>query len=35
VPAEELPAVIARVPIWKEIVGSAVTAHDRPKAAAR
>jgi EAL domain-containing protein (putative c-di-GMP-specific phosphodiesterase class I) len=35
VPAEELPAVVARVPIWKEIVGSAVTAHDRPKAAAR
>jgi EAL domain-containing protein (putative c-di-GMP-specific phosphodiesterase class I) len=35
VPAEELPAVVARVPAWREIVDGAVTAHDRLKAAAR
>jgi len=35
VPAEELPAVLARAPAWREIVDGAATAHDRPKAAAR
>ena len=35
VSAEELPAVMARVPTWREIVGSAAAAPDRPKAAAR
>jgi diguanylate cyclase (GGDEF)-like protein len=34
VPAEELPAVLARAPAWREIVDGAA-AHDRPKAAAR
>jgi diguanylate cyclase (GGDEF)-like protein len=28
--AEELPAVIARVPVWRQIVGDAVIAADRP-----
>jgi diguanylate cyclase (GGDEF)-like protein len=35
VSAEELPAVVARVPTWREIVGSAAAAPDRAKAAAR
>ena len=35
VAAEELPAVIARAPTWREIVGSAIAAPDRSKAAAR
>ncbi len=35
VSAAELPGVVARVPAWREIVGSAGTAHDRLKAAAR
>jgi diguanylate cyclase (GGDEF)-like protein len=35
VAAEELPAVIARAPTWREIVGSATAAPDRSKAAAR
>jgi len=35
VSAEELPAVVARVPAWREIVGSAVAAPDRPKVAVR
>jgi EAL domain-containing protein (putative c-di-GMP-specific phosphodiesterase class I) len=34
VPAEELPAVVARAPVWREIVDGAA-AHDRPKVAAR
>ncbi len=36
VPAEELPAVIARVPAWRQIVRDAVVAgdRDRPRAAA-
>jgi diguanylate cyclase (GGDEF)-like protein len=32
--AEELPAVIARVPAWRKIVGGAVVAGDRASAAA-
>jgi EAL domain-containing protein (putative c-di-GMP-specific phosphodiesterase class I) len=32
--AEELPAVIARVPAWRKIVGDAVIAGDRPSVAA-
>jgi EAL domain-containing protein (putative c-di-GMP-specific phosphodiesterase class I) len=35
VAAEELPAVVARVPAWREIVGSAAAAPDRPKVAMR
>jgi diguanylate cyclase (GGDEF)-like protein len=35
VPAEELPAVLARAPAWREIVDGAATAHDRVKIAAR
>jgi diguanylate cyclase (GGDEF)-like protein len=35
VSAEEMPAVVARVPTWREIVGSAAAAPDRPKVAAR
>ena len=35
VPAEELPAIVARVPAWREIVDGAATVHDRLKAAAR
>jgi predicted signal transduction protein with EAL and GGDEF domain len=35
VSAAELRGVVARVPAWREIVGSAGTAHDRPKVAAR
>jgi len=34
VPAEELPAVMARVPAWRQIVSDAVVAGDRPRAAA-
>jgi len=30
-----LPAIVARVPAWREIVDGAVTVHDRLKAAAR
>ena len=33
VPAAELPAVIARVPAWRQIVSDAVVAEDRPRAA--
>jgi EAL domain-containing protein (putative c-di-GMP-specific phosphodiesterase class I) len=33
VPAEQVPAVIARIPAWREIVGN-VVAHDRARAAA-
>jgi EAL domain-containing protein (putative c-di-GMP-specific phosphodiesterase class I) len=33
VPAEGLPAVIARVPAWRQIVGDVVLAGDRPAAA--
>ena len=32
--AEELPAVIARVPAWREIVSDVGVAADRPRAAA-
>ena len=34
VPAEELPAVIARVPAWRQIVSDAVVAGDQTIAAA-
>jgi diguanylate cyclase len=35
VPAAELPAVVARVPAWRQIVGEALTTHERPRAVAR
>jgi diguanylate cyclase (GGDEF)-like protein len=35
VTAEELPAVVARVPAWRQIVSDSVADHDRPMAASR
>jgi diguanylate cyclase (GGDEF)-like protein len=35
VPAEDLPAVLARVPAWRQIVSDSVADHERPRAAAR
>jgi predicted signal transduction protein with EAL and GGDEF domain len=34
VTVEQLPAVLARVPVWRQIVRDAVTSHDQPRAAA-
>jgi EAL domain-containing protein (putative c-di-GMP-specific phosphodiesterase class I) len=35
VPAEDLPAVVARIPAWRQTVADSVADHERPRAAAR
>ncbi|HYJ42080.1 MAG TPA: EAL domain-containing protein, partial [Steroidobacteraceae bacterium] len=35
VPAKDLPAVVARVPAWRQIVSDSVADQERPRVAAR
>jgi diguanylate cyclase (GGDEF)-like protein len=35
VPAKDLPAVVARVPAWRQIVADSVADHEQPRVAAR